>query len=149
MSTYANIYTGDVNSGYQDGVIVSEGHSLTSPIITFFTVTKNRSTEYNVIKCAIRCVGGYETFGPTAITAYKYSNGVYSPDTSGTWMFCVDNNYVDGTDALKQGTWLTAISIVDVIYNVNTIFWVKTSANINETTGIDTVLLFTTKKQLT
>lgn len=139
MSTYANIYTGGVNSGYQDGVAVSETHSLTAPITADFTVTKNRTTETQVIKCAIRCITGYQTYGNTTLTLCQYSNGTYTPVTSSNWQICLDNNYIDSKTALNNGSWSnTSITIADIVTDVNTIFWLKATATITESTSTDT-----------
>ena len=139
MSTYPNIYTGGVNSGYQDGDVVSETHSLTAPITADFTVTKNRTTETQVIKCAIRCIAGYQTYGNTTLTLCEYNNGTYTPVTSSNWQICLDNNYVDAKTALANGSWSnTGISIADIVKDVNTIFWLKVTATISETTNTNT-----------
>lgn len=139
MSTYANIYTGGVNSGYQDGDVVSETHSLTAPITADFTVTKNRTTETQVIKCAIRCIAGYQTYGTTTLTLCEYNNGTYTPVTSSNWQICLDNGYIDGKTALNNGSWSnTSITIADIVTDVNAVFWLKATATITESTSTDT-----------
>ena len=124
MSTYISIYTGNPTKDMNDGTVVSENGSFTSPL----TVTLNANKEeVKYIKCAVRCMSGYATVGDTVLT--------FEGANKERWQMALDNDYDDET--VKSASFTSSLVISDEIENKNKIFWVRASSVKTETPSND------------
>lgn len=124
MSTYISIYTGNPTKDMNDGTVVSENGSFTSPL----TVTLNAiKEEVKYIKCAVRCMSGYATVGDTVLT--------FEGANKERWQMALDNDYDDET--VKSASFTSSLVISDEIENKNKIFWVRASSVKTETPSND------------
>lgn len=118
MSKYISIYGNNPTAGKVDGTAISEGGSFTNPL----SVTLDASrAETAYVKCAIRCVSGYETAGDTII-------GFEGND--GKWAVAADDDYT--ADTAKNAVYSESLTISDSIGNTNKIIWIKASSSTDE-----------------
>lgn len=125
MSTYISIYTGNPTKDMNDGTVVSENGSFTSPLTVTLNATKE---EVKYIKCAVRCMSGYATVGDTVLT--------FEGTNKDRWQMALDNDYDDET--IKSASFTNSLVISDEIENKNKIFWVRASSVKTETPNNDT-----------
>lgn len=126
MANQVHLYTNNPTASGTDGTLVSEGNAMTTPISAILAVTADTGMA-KAVKCAVRCDAGYAVSGDTVIKVYKNTNGVYTDDYAGDALICVDNSYADGDAALASGTFVTSITLANVI-STNMIFWLKRTA---------------------
>lgn len=124
MSTYISIYTGNPTKDMNDGTVVSENGSFTSPLTVTLNATKE---EVKYIKCAVRCMSGYATVGDTVLT--------FEGANKERWQMALDNDYDDET--VKSASFTSSLVISDEIENKNKIFWVRASSVKTETPSND------------
>lgn len=124
MSTYISIYTGNPTKDMNDGTVVSENGSFTSPLTVTLNATKE---EVKYIKCAVRCMSGYATVGDTVLT--------FEGANKDRWQMALDNDYDDET--VKSASFTSSLVISDEIENKNKIFWVRASSVKTETPSND------------
>ncbi len=124
MSTYISIYTGNPTKDMNDGTVVSENGSFTSPLTVTLNATKE---EVKYIKCAVRCMFGYATVGDTVLT--------FEGANKERWQMALDNDYDDET--VKSASFTSSLVISDEIENKNKIFWVRASSVKTETPSND------------
>ena len=91
MSTYISIYTGNPTKDMNDGTVVSENGSFTSPLTVTLNATKE---EVKYIKCAVRCMSGYATVGDTVLSFEGASND--------RWQLAIDNDYDEEQHIIKN-----------------------------------------------
>ena len=124
MSTYISIYTGNPTKDMNDGTVVSENGSFTSPLTVTLNATKE---EVKYIKCAVRCMSGYATVGDTVLT--------FEGANKDRWQMALDNDYDD--ESIKSASFNSSLVISDEIENKNKIFWVRASSVKTETPSND------------
>lgn len=125
MSTYISIYTGNPTKDMNDGTVVSENGSFTSPLTVTLNATKE---EVKYIKCAVRCMSGYATVGDTVLSFEGASND--------RWQLAIDNDYDE--ESLETVSFSPSIIIHEEIDNHNKLFWVKVCSEKTESPRNDT-----------
>ena len=128
MGRYLKLYTGDVTKGEVNGTEISEGIDGQTALVFTLNASKEES---KAVKCALRCIPGYKTLGPTTIKAQAFQDGVYQDNTGNTdfFKFAVDAGYKDSS---QVPTWSDTITINQDIGDTNTLFWVKASSSKDE-----------------
>lgn len=130
MANYYHLYTNNPTAGAQDGTIVSENRLMTSPISVALDATQ---AESKIIKCAIRCEDGFESFGDTLLKP-KFYNGSEFVDTGGNidkWQLAPDKSTAGQVtititaNAVKGDT----ITVGDVALTAGTDFSIGTTIN--------------------
>lgn len=128
MGRYLKLYSGDVTKGEVNGTEISEGIDGQTALVFSLNASKEES---KAVKCALRCIPGYKTLGPTTIKAQAYQDGIYQDNTGNTdfFKFAVDAGY---KDASQVPTWSDVITINQDIGDTNVLFWVKASSSKDE-----------------
>jgi len=137
MSDFIKLYGGTVTSGGTDGTAISENMLQTSPLKTSLNA---KNAEAKAVKVALRCEDGFQTSGDVSVSAWRYDGTKYV-NTGGNidkFRFAKDNNYADAATALANATWVTELTIDDVIDDTNYIFWVKIMSETTQTPQKDT-----------
>ena len=116
MANYLKLYQGNPTAGGTDGTEISEGGTFTAPIQATL-VTDEEHGASSTIKCAARCVTGYQTDGTVELKFRKLEGTSYS-DYSG-------DDYQISSDG---ETWASSLTFPNSIGATNTIFYVKLSA---------------------
>lgn len=128
MANYYHLYTNSPTAGAQDGTIVSENRLMTSPISVVLDATQ---AESKVIKCAIRCEEGFESYGDTIIQPNFYNGSEYvaSGGNVDKWKVAADLSTagqvtITITDNAVKGDTIT---IGDVALTAGTDFMIGTT----------------------
>lgn len=130
MANYYHLYTNNPTAGAQDGTIVSENRLMTSPISVVLDATQ---AESKVIKCAIRCEDGYESFGDTLLQPYFYDGSAYvvSGGNVGKWKIAPDLSVAGQVTITITANAATGdvITVGDAALTAGTDFDIGTSIN--------------------
>ena len=122
MNQYSNFYGGAPTAGLKDGIPVTSDGS--SPL-QFGVLNVTTNEESLPLKVAIRCISNVKTTAPTILSMVGANSDKYC--------FALDN-------AGSPGVWQsygTMLIVADTITDVNTVFWMKARASMEESPVLD------------